>query len=463
MPTHTPAAAGFTLAMALAFASPGGSGLAIADTHCQETIVTRGSDLFSAEQKLTARCVNDLGAGNCPDSAGSERISAALQRAEAAVSSACNIAGGNLTCFAVAADEAIDMVLAPIGSAPPTPTRASRQCQRVITRKVGRLAALRLRALESCNRKAAGGIGGYGPPGPSCDGPGGQTQAAIATAGAQARSAVAAACNGLDPQDDLFFGTTCPGAPHCVFAIPTTDDLVACVACIAEEEVDQLSTGLAQLPLSPGESCAVARGRAGRSLADALMRDRATCNDDWLRGHRTTCPDGETLTDVGTDIDQYVSTVSSACGFDDSFAAVAIDDQVASLVATAYPAPLPEADQDKQVCKRQIGDTVGATGTGGFARRTLRFLTSCKVDSHCGQVVGVCPSASTTTLIATAAAGNAAAIHHDCDAFTPADVGFPTPCVCSGLPVATIDDLVACLQCASSQVDFFVSGFTFPP
>ena len=467
MPNRVQLSAGIVLAAALAL--PFASTRAADGARCQETILARGSDLFATEETLTLQCqermLTNATQSSCPDSVAQPRLDAATTRARDAVTTACNAGRGTLLCFESAADEGVDLVVGVYagGSSNPT-THAARRCQKVIGRKATRLADLKRRALESCNRKAAGGAVGYGPSGPSCDSPSGRTQAAIVAAGMQARSIILAACAGLDPQDDLGFGSSCPGSPHCEFPIPTLDDLAACAGCIAEKEVDQLSAGLAAIPVTSTEGCTIGRGVAAKNLADDLLRDLAACEDGVLRGHILACPDSETAADVAADVDSYVTSLGEFCGPAGGVSPALIEAMVDALLPAIFPVSAAEPDHDKQTCKRQIGDTVGVSGNIGFGRRKLRLLTTCKLESHCGQVVGACPSASTDAAIARSAAANANAIHHDCDAFTPADLGFAAAsCACNGLPLATIADLIACIQCESSNVADTISELTFTP
>ncbi len=438
--------------------------------RCKAAILSRGTTLFDATTDVVARCVRralrtaNLDEG-CPTERGNERITALDLVASEAIDSACTAPiQQTLTCVVSGIDEAFDLVSGVFrvgaGEAPHGPKL---RCLDTIGRQAVRLAELTDGQLALCNEKLARGVAGYGPSGPTCDGPSG-TQAAIAAADARLASKLTRACGGpdgiagtnddLDPQAALGFGATCPGLPYCAFAIDTLPDLITCASCIAQQEVDQASRGLATLPLDAPTACDVGKGRAVMTLLEDDLRDLAACEDRILEGHETGhCPNGETFDDLLVNAAQYAGRVLAACAAPGPSANI-LSQLAFDLIDALYPTHAEEPDNARQRCKLAIRNSV--VSTARYARRKLRTLRSCHTQRLCGQTSVACPDSEASAAIARAATSTANDIHTRCDAYTPSTLGYGPTCpsagACGALPATTIDELITCLQCIGDEV-----------
>jgi hypothetical protein len=334
-----------------------------------------------------------------------------------------------------------------------------RACRNAIGREAVRLGDVKARQLAICNENVLNGVAGYGPAGPTCDGPGG-TQATIADAQTRLESKIARACGGpdhvagtaddLDPQDALGFGPTCPGAPYCEFAIDTLPDLITCASCIAQQEVDQVSRGLAALPLDVTTACDVGVDQAITKLANDDLNDLSACEEKVLSGNVTPpCPDQQASDNLSGNATAYVTRIANACTGPAGPPASDVEDLASTLVDVLYPLHAEETDNQIQRCKSEIGNV--ANSVSGFARRKLNALGTCHIQSLCGQTSGPCPDSEASQRISQGATSMAQKIHSRCDPYTPSALGFGTTCAaiggCGTLPTTTIDELIACLQC----------------
>jgi hypothetical protein len=442
---------------------------------CQDAIESRGSALLSATTNLMARCrldqlrTGDLDEG-CPDADATARLERLTFDAVAAVARACGSTPATATGLDAGAGEGLSI---PIDTVPvtPQPARGAKlRCLGTIGRRVPQFVERKGRLLAQCSTRALAGVAGYGPAGPLCDGPN-ATQQAIADGRTRLAAKIGRACGGpdgtagtgddLDPQTDLGFGASCTGAPYCTAAIDTLPALLDCVTCVADEEVSQVSRGLAALPLGPATACDLGRRTALLSLFEDDLRDFAACEDRVLDGHENhpPCPDDETTTDLVTNVDRYGSRVAAACGAGELPPA---DVELLALLLTGqlYPTGAEEPDNAKIRCKTQIARS--ATSSVGYARRQSRTLRTCHTQLLCGQTSGACPDSEAADVIDRTATTYAADVHEECDAYTPSDLGYGATCgwfpPCDALPTTTIAELVGCLRCAADEAISEVIG-----
>lgn len=233
---------------------------------------------------------------------------------------------------------------------------------------------------------------------------------------------------------------------------------------MADQEVDQLARGLAALPLDVATACDLGTGRAVAFFADDLLRDVSTCEERVLTGLATPpCPDAETGEDIVNDANEYATRVQGACGSPGGPPAGLFEVLVRDLVEPLYPSGMEETDSARRRCRQAIGGAVN--DAAGLARRRLRAWRVCHTQVLCAQTSGPCPDAETLAVFATASSRLDSMVHLRCDAYTPGDLGFGSPCPsigsCGSLPVTTISELIACIDCvATSTVDEIVAlGF----
>ncbi len=450
-------------------------------TRCKVAIVKRGSDLFAKTKDIDASCeagqltrLNTDGA--CPSTRDNQRLDSTTTSSDVAIDKACVASIPRTTnCVDSAASEAYDVVGGVYAGSPvPEPDRAHRGCRRAIGREATRFADFKAKELRTCNDRAVRGVSGYGPQGPACDGPN-DTQASIASARNKVDAKIAAACGGadhtigtgddLDPQADLGFGSNCSGAPYCESPIDTLTDLVSCVKCIADQEVDQVLRGLAALPLDAPTACRAAVGRAVENFFADMGRDISDCRDNVLDGDVTPpCPDAETAADIAHNEAEYAARIADDCGGPAGPPAAALEAAIDALVQALYPLQVEDTDNTRRRCKNQIGATLGASS--GFARQKARALRICRSQVLCGQTSGACPDSEALARITKSAAKNASSIASRCAAYTPAELGFGATCPalgsCGSLPTTTVAELAACVECVSEvAVDALIAvGFS---
>lgn len=451
-----------------AVVAPAPSPAADETVRCKTAIVNRGTTLFNAMADLTANCrrrqlrTADL-SENCPDTRGFERIAQFTTVATDVIAGACGPNPQTVTCLDHATLEALTMPTAVIRIGTVAARGAKLRCLDTIGRQAIRFAAFKARLLAQCNESVARGVAGYGPAGPACDGPLG-AQARIAAAHARLTTQLGRACGGtdgvagtvddLDPQTDLGFGATCPGRPYCESPIDTLPDLITCAGCVADEEVGQLSRGLAALPLAAPTACDVGRGHAVLTLLEENVRDLAACEDRILDGNEVFCPNPETFDDLMLSAARYGARVVAACGTFVGPPDTQLTDLARDLVAALYPLHAEEPDNVRKRCTVEIASS--ATSTSGYARRKLRQLRICHTQGLCGQTPGPCPDSEASASILQSAISAAADIHSRCDAYTPSTLGYGPTCpsngACGALPTTTIAELITCLQCVGDEV-----------
>ena len=152
-----------------------------------------------------------------------------------------------LQCIAErAVDGTIDQTYGALLASTPTDNKVLNKCQSAIGKAVTGFLAARSKALSMCWDAVSKGKA-------TAPCPDGKTQAAIAEAEAKKRTTICKACGGsdkvcggaadLDPLTMIGFTANCPdvtppGGPPCAHAVTTLDDLVTCVDCVAEFNVD---------------------------------------------------------------------------------------------------------------------------------------------------------------------------------------------------------------------------------
>jgi hypothetical protein len=451
------------LTVALSLLLPAAGGAAEDAARCQSAFVHGGTGVFDRIADVTARCygshlrsVPDPEDEGCPSTDQFNDFSALETKAITKIDAACTPAlGASGLCTVFAAEGALDLVDGAFGSTTAfVPNGAARRCRAALGASSVQLAKAKARVLRRCNENALRGLAGYGPLGPTCESRSG-TQAAIADAEARVRARIAGKCGSLDPQTDLGLGASCTGAPYCEFAIDTLPDAIDCVACIAHAEVDQLSRGLAALPLDAGTSCEVGRAFYFLDLVDRDLRDLGACEDRIVDGNGTApCPDAETADDIQLSDDRYAARLAELCplaSYPDSSTAL---DLATIVTDTLFPTHAEETDSGVKRCRIEIGRSV--TQSSGNVRRHLRALRSCHTRRLCGQTSGVCPDSEASASIARGAANAANGITTRCGSYTPSSLGFGASCpalaTCGALPNTTIPELIACLQCITDAV-----------
>ncbi len=438
--------------------------------RCQVTILNRGTAYFSAIVDVTGRCARRMVrtgdfSESCPNTSDTERIETLTADVREAITNACDPDPQTLNCVESLADEGFAVPLGVTTFNPVEPLRGpALRCVDTIARQTARLATSDARQLAACNEKLARGVAGYGPTGPTCNGPSG-TQSKIATAHARTAMKLARACGGPDgvvgssddpdPQADLGYSATCANHPYCEFAIDTVPDLLACADCIAREEVGQVSRGLTALPLDAATACTVGIGHSALTLLDDDLRDLSACEDRILDGHEPgPCPNTETTEDFALNDARYDARVVAACGAPGGPSAGTFAALASELTDALYPAHAEETVSAVKRCKVEIGRS--ATSSVGYARRKLRALKVCHQQQLCGQTSAPCPDSEATATILREAADTTADIHTRCDAFTPADLGYGPTCpssgACAALPTTTITEVIACVQCVADEV-----------
>jgi hypothetical protein len=454
----------------LVFAASAHDAAADQASHCTATIQRRGTTLFANTADVVARCARrqlrtaDFSEG-CPNTDDNDRIDVLGTMAFDAIQDSCGPTPSALgSCLAYQGIEASAIPLNVLSFAN-APTRGAKlRCIDTITKQTVRLGQYEARQLATCNTKVATGIAGYGPTGPTCDGPNG-TQARMADARARVAAKLGRACGGpdgvagsgddLDPQADLGYAATCSGRPYCEFAIDTLPELISCATCIATEEVGQLARGLASMPLDAATACDVAKHQAALLLLVDDMTDMAACEDRILDGHEAgPCPNAETISDLAANAGRYDSRVNGSCGGSGAEPFTTFEDLAAYLIAGLYPAHVEEPNSALKRCKVEIASS--ATSSQGYARRKTSALRVCTVQRACGQTTAACPDSEADAAIQRAAALDASGIHTRCDAYTPAMLGYPATCPslgsCSALPTTTIDELITCIRCIGDEV-----------
>ena len=431
--------------------------------RCQSAFVHHGTAVFDRETNIDARCYSDhlrrvQGPQDegCPNTDQFNEFAALESKAIAKIDAKCVAdIGTSGLCTLFAAEESLDLVNTAFGSSTAfVADGAARRCRLALGASSVQLGAAKARVLRLCNENALRGLPGFGPLGPTCESPSG-TQAAIADAETRARARIAGKCGTLDPQTDLGLGTNCAGAPYCEFAIDTLPEAIDCVACVANAEVDQLSRGLAALPLAAAASCDVARAYYFLQLLDADLRDMAVCEDRIVDGHGTApCPDAETATDISSNDDHYLGRLGALCPSSSYPTTTAALDLATTMTDTLYPTHAEENDNAVKRCRNEIGKSV--TQSSGNVRRNLRALRSCHTQRLCGQTPGACPNSEASASITLGANRAASGITAQCTGYTPSGLGFGASCpavgTCGALPNTTIPELVTCLQCVTDAV-----------
>jgi hypothetical protein len=436
--------------------------------HCRATIVQRGTTLFATTAEVVARCTRrQLRTGDlsesCPADDEFTRIADLTTTAFTAIEAGCGPVTSLFLCLDSGNGEALQLPLDVIRVVPEPARGAKLRCLDTMSRQTVRQAEFEARQLGQCNIKVASGTAGYGPAGPTCDGPSG-AQAKIAAARIRTTAKIERACGGpdgaagtaddLDPQTDLGFGASCTGSPYCESTIDTLPELIACAGCIAKEEVGQLSRGLADLPLDAVEACDVGKHQAVLSLVADDLRDLSACEKRILDGHEAgPCPNGETSDDVFVNMARYDGRIAEACAGSGP-SSTTIADLASVLITALYPVHAEEPDNDLKRCKVEIASS--ATSSSSYARRKLNAMRACTVQLACGQTTAPCPDSEATASIQRGAISAADDIHDRCDAYTPSQLGYGPTCpsegACGALPTTTIGELIACLQCVGDEV-----------
>lgn len=359
------------------------------------------------------------------------------------------------------------------GSPRPEPDPVRRNCRRVIGREGARLAEVKAHQLDLCNHNVLRGAAGFGPAGPTCDGPNG-TQAAIAAAEVRLGRKIARACGGPDlvagTGDDLDLhgvagsGATCPGSPYCEFPVETLPEVIACVSCIAHAEVAQMSRVLATLPLAPATACDIAVGLAGIELADDYLGELSACEERILAGDTAApCPDAQASDDLQASLEAFDALIAAGCGGAAGASSTFVTAPADELIQLVYPTHVQETDAGIKRCKSEIGAAAGATTS--FTRRKLSALRTCQLQRACDSTSGPCPDSQAAQQIASGASSMASRIHSRCDPYSPAALGFAATCPavgsCGGSPTTTITELIACVTCVAGSVvdDVVATGF----
>jgi hypothetical protein len=466
-----------------------------ADSCARKSLAAIASG-YAAVQSLYLRCsVKSLSIAsppNCESGVDDEKLVAVGNKVFQKTSKACPApSGGTVACASIAANQSADVVEGTFSfGVMPEPDSALRACRAAIGSESAKLSKKAMAALKKCNQKALAGELGYGPVGPTCTDTVGTPQADIAAAELKLRDKLAAKCGGddgmlgtvddLDPQDDLGFGATCNGLPHCLDPIPELTDLADCAVCLATRQVEQAITGAAALPLSAAANCSVSLGREYSRLADRELDDLATCEDRVIRGFETPpCPDATTVDRIANDEESARVAASEDCALLDpqddlGFGAVcpnvglcgAVDvsdtdglleclrcvtaDRTSLVVANLFPVSAEETDSAREDCRREIGARFAASGTS-LGQRKLSRLRTCEATVGCGQITGPCPDSETLPAIDDARASAVAGITAECTGIDPQDLGFGLVCPsvysCGGQETDSLAGLITCLTC----------------
>lgn len=457
---------------------------------------------YAAEQSLYLRCsvksLSMTNPANCDSGVDLDKLSAVGAKLFQKTTQACpEPHGGTIACASIAADQSADVVAGAFSfGTTPEPDGTLRACRAVIGTESAKLSKKAMTALRKCNQKALDGELGYGPVGPTCTDTVGTPQADIAEAEQNLRNKIAAKCGALDPQDDLGFGATCNGLPHCSDPIPELTDLADCAVCLATRHVEQAITGAAALPLSATVNCLTSLGRAYSRLADSELNDRATCEDRVIRGSGDPppCPDINTADRIVADEERAFTDALANCELLDpqddlGLAAVcpnvglcgAVDvsdiaglldclqcvtaERTSLVVANLYPVSAEETDPAREDCRREIGGRLAQNGPS-LGQRKMTRLRTCESTVLCGQIAGPCPDSETLPALDKARADAASGITAKCVGVDPQDLGFglvcPTLYTCGGQETDSLAGLITCLTCITDGATDELVALDFP-
>lgn len=280
---------------------------------------------------------------------------------------------------------------APIPGPTATPvTSGALRCKRAIAKNASKFYAAKTKYLQRC--KATALKTGTG----SC--PDASAAAKIATAAAKLAVAIDRSCGGADrlcggdlseeePPAGLGWPAACPNLegnpdPDCSAALTDCGDIAACIGCIGEAAVDQ-AIALYYDSLAPSSAgsllnrCQDAIGRASARFVVARDKSIAKCWDARLAGkHAGICPDA--TAPVGSAPQKAITAIAKA----EAKAITAMckacggnDQKCDQAVATLHGSPIP-----------------GSGGADDFTPATIGFLPACPLvkvpgNAFCGQPV----------------------------------------------------------------------------